>query len=48
MMSKKKSDGKHLLSQAQLKNAFVTGSAFNIELHSRKPSVPEHLSFSRK
>ena len=38
-MKKKK---KHLLSQVWLKNAFVTGAAFNIELHSRKINVPEH------
>ena len=31
---------KHLLSQMYLKNAFVTGAAFNIELHSRKINVP--------
>ena len=38
---KKTSEKKHLLSQAQLKNTFITGAAFNIELHSRKINVPE-------
>ena len=33
---------KHLLSQVQLKNAFVTGVEFNIELDSRKTNLPEH------
>ena len=38
---KKKTSEKYNL-QVQFKNAFVTGAAFNIELHSRKINVPEH------
>ena len=33
---------KHLRGQVQLKSAFGTGAAFNIELNSWKISVPEH------
>ena len=32
---------KHILSKVQLKNAFVTGVAFNIELQSRKINLPQ-------
>ena len=39
---KKKSEKNHLLSQVQLKNAFITDAAFNIELHSRKINVTEY------
>ena len=39
---RKKTLEKYLLSQLQLKNAFITGAAFNIELKSRKINAPEH------
>ena len=39
---KTSSETKHILSKVQLKNAFVTGVAFNTERHSRKINVPEH------
>ena len=39
--SKQSSKKKHILSKVQLKNAFVTGLAFNIELQSRKINVPQ-------
>ena len=42
MLKKSITKKKHILSQVQLKNAFVTGAAFNIELHSRKINIPEH------
>ena len=39
---KTSSEKKSILSKVHLKNAFVTGVAFNTELHSRKINVPEH------
>ena len=39
---KASSEKKLILSKVQLQNAFVTGGAFNTELHSRKTNVPEH------
>ena len=42
MQKEKASEKEHLLSQIQIKKAFVTGAAFNLELHSRKINVPEH------
>ena len=38
---RKKESEKNVKSQVQLKNAFATGVAFNIELHSRKINVVE-------
>ena len=38
---KEHQEKKHLLSQRQLKHAFITGAALNIELHPRKINVPE-------
>ena len=35
---------KNILSEVQLKNAFVAGLVFNTELHTRKINVPEHQS----